>query len=63
MGVVLAGLGERGAEALATVEPAITDQTVRDALAEGGWTGDPGSTTGLPRDDDLVYALREDLRR
>ncbi|HEX7135695.1 MAG TPA: hypothetical protein VF228_24165 [Iamia sp.] len=60
VGVVAVGLGDAGDDALAALREALTDQTVRAALADGGWTGDPTRTSGLPKPD-LVYALQEEL--
>jgi hypothetical protein len=60
VGVVLAGLGSRGEEAVAALAPGVSEQTVLEALGVGGWTGPPAATSGLP-EADLVYALQEDL--
>ncbi len=60
VGVVLVGLGLQAENALAAVGEVAEDQTVRDALAEGGWTGAAALTNGMPQPD-LVYALREEL--
>jgi hypothetical protein len=60
VGVVLAGLGSRGDAAVRALSEAVSGQTVRDALAEGGWVDGAGASDRLPAAD-LVYALQEDL--
>ena len=60
VGVVLAGIGDDGRDATRALEDLVTGQTVRAALAEAGWDGDPLPTTGLP-DPDVVYAILEEL--
>ena len=61
IGVVLAGLGDRGSRATDALEEHVTGQTVRDALARAGWAGDPGPTVGVPAAPDLIYAIVEEL--
>lgn len=61
IGVVLAGVGPRGAEATRALAEVVTGQTVADALAAEGWTGPPARSAGLP-DPDVVYALQEEIR-
>ncbi|HMJ76955.1 MAG TPA: hypothetical protein VK507_13340 [Iamia sp.] len=60
IGVALAGLGDRGDDAVRALGDGITDQTVLDALAEAGWEGGPDPSTGLPQAD-IIYALQERL--
>lgn len=62
VGIVLVGLGAEGADAVGALGDVVSDQTVLDALAEAGWAGEPAASSGLP-DPELIYALREDLRR
>lgn len=56
IGVVVAGYGGRGPDAVAAVREALT----RETLAEAGWDGEATTSTGVP-DPDIVYALREEL--
>lgn len=60
VGVVLAPIGDRGADALDTLGDALLDETVREALAGAGWDGGAATTTGLP-DPDVLYALLEEI--
>jgi len=60
VGVVLVGLGRGGDDAVRALGDGLTEQTVLDALAEGGWAGGPDASDGLP-DPDVIYALQEEL--
>lgn len=60
VGVVLAGIGIQGVDAVDALADAVTGQTVADALADAGWDGEAVRSDGLP-DSDVIYALREEL--
>lgn len=60
LGVVLAGVGPRGAAAVAALRAVVTGQTVGPALDAEGWTGPAEPTSGLP-DPDVIYRLQEEL--
>lgn len=60
IGVVLVGLGDDGEAAVRALGPAVTGQTVQDALTEAGWAGGAKPTSGLP-EADVIYGVREEL--